>query len=213
MTEVVREHCRGCKAEADLDERGYIVEHDWMWVGLDPFPDVMLVRRDAVQEEYGAVPRGEGAFRCGGSGKRSIEFRDRNRESKSARIIAAVDRVKLDAEIAFDAWQEGRTDFNYDLMVGIALKEYGRRFPSSTKYKHYVTERLKGGAWSSYKVDVYCTFCRGIVMPHLNAAADPCRLERVVRHTTGCALLCLSGRREWAAPGTRGLIDEDRVFE
>lgn len=117
-----------------------------------------------------------------------------------------------DAAIAYDAWQEGRTGFDYAAFVALALAEYERRFPTHAPYKPFSTERCGGPDYKRHKMDVYCTFCRGLVGGRISMMANPAALPRVAKHTTGCALACLAGLREMQPPGTHGLVDEDRVF-
>ena len=191
ISEPVTEHCRVCEQPLKLertpgdyvkgDNAGYIEAHAAYWM------------------------------MCSGSGKRSKEFRDRNLAKKSARVIELVDQVKLDAEIAYDALQEDRAGFKYDVLLDIALREYQRRYPSPRKYKPYSTAMVRGGKYSTYKIDIYCTFCRGILVGAVHHASNPESIAKVNQHTMGCALLCLAGRREMISPEVRGLIDEDRA--
>ena len=118
----------------------------------------------------------------------------------------------IDAAIAYDAWLEGRGGFDFAALVALALAEYERRFPADAPYKPFATERCGGPDYKLHKMDVYCTFCRGLVAGRIPMMANPAALPRVTKHTTGCALACLAGLREMQAPGKRTLVDEDRVF-
>jgi len=120
--------------------------------------------------------------------------------------------VRDDAAIAYDAWLEGRVGFDFAAFVALALADYERRFPAHAPYKPFATERCGGPDYKHHKMDVYCTFCRGLVAGRISMMANPLALPRVAKHTTGCALACLAGLRTMQPPGTRGLVDEDRVF-
>jgi hypothetical protein len=119
--------------------------------------------------------------------------------------------LRADAAIAYDAWLVGRGGFEFERLVELALAEYTRRFPAHQPYRAFATERCGGPDYKRHKMDVYCTFCRGLLVGRLAMMANPSALARVTRHTTGCALACLAGFREMQKPGTRGLVDEDRV--
>jgi hypothetical protein len=116
-----------------------------------------------------------------------------------------------DAAIAYDAWQDRREGFDYAKLVAIALEHYAATFPRDCPYRTFFTERCGGGEWRNHKMDVYCTFCGGLLVARIGTAANPSALPKVVRHTTGCALACLAGLRDMVVPGTHGLIDEDRT--
>ena len=118
----------------------------------------------------------------------------------------------IDAAIAYDAWLEGRGGFDFPALVALALAEYERRFPLKAPYKPYATERCGGPDYKLHKMDVYCTFCRGLVAGRTSMMTNPAALPRVAKHTTGCALACLAGLRAMQPPGTHGLVDEDRAF-
>lgn len=117
-----------------------------------------------------------------------------------------------DAAIAYDAWLEGRSGFDFDTLVDAAIADYERRFPKHAPYRAFSTERCGGPDYKKHKMDVYCTFCRGLLVGRTPMAANPAAHARVTKHTTGCALACLAGIREMRPPGTRGLVDEDRAF-
>lgn len=119
-----------------------------------------------------------------------------------------------EAAVAYDAWQQGRTDlaFDYAAFVALALATYEARYPAPARaHRVFFTERCGGDDWKNHRMDVYCTFCGGLLLPRIMTSMSPASLPRVVRHTTGCALACLGGLRAMAPPGTRGLTDEDRV--
>lgn len=113
-----------------------------------------------------------------------------------------------DISIAFDAWLGERGGFDFEALVEHALLTYEQRFPGGASAR-FVTERCGGKDFKNHKMDVYCTFCRGLLVARISTMASPTSFARVMKHTTGCALACLAGRREMKAPGTRGLIDED----
>jgi hypothetical protein len=115
-----------------------------------------------------------------------------------------------DAAIAYDAWLDGRAGFDYERCIALALELYARRFPTHAPYRVFATERCGGPDYKKHKMDVYCTFCRGLLAGRLPMMAKPFAPPKVARHTTGCALACLANLREMKPPGTRGLIDEDR---
>lgn len=122
------------------------------------------------------------------------------------------DDAAPDAAIAYDAWLEGRDGFDFPALLSLALAEYERRFPEEAPYKPFSTVRCGGPDYKLHKMDVYCTFCRGLVAGRTSMMTNPAALPRVTKHTTGCALACLAGLREMREPGARGLVDEDRVF-
>lgn len=117
-----------------------------------------------------------------------------------------------DAAIAYDAWLEDRAGFDFATLVEAALTEYERRFPKHAPYRTFSTERCGGPDYTKHKMDVYCTFCRGLLVGRTPMAANPTAHARVTKHTTGCALACLAGIREMRSPDTRSLVDEDRAF-
>ncbi len=117
-----------------------------------------------------------------------------------------------DAAIAYDAWLDGREGFDYAALVELALDLYARRFPTQAPYRAFSTERCGGPDYKKHKMDVYCTFCRGLLAGRLPMMAKPVSHAKVTKHTTGCALACLANIREMKPPGTRGLIDEDRAL-
>ena len=225
MTEDITEHCRVCNEPCKLEftpgdygrKAGYIENHS---VRLYTSSGIEIDGHPRYETYYIATPITtassdvDRALKCSGSGKRSLEFRDGARKKKHDRVVELVDQVKLDAEIAYDAWQEQRSGFDYQLLVDIALRDYARRFPEETnrKLKVYNTAIIRSGRVSSYKMDVYCTFCAGLLTPQVSTASTPATHPKVVHHTTGCAILCLTGRREMVRPGERRLIDEDRTL-
>lgn len=199
MTEPVKEHCRECGELLELYEipgkkGGYIPEH----------------------HPPGASGSVASYLRCLGGGKRSREFADSKKTKKDRKHMAMLEHVREDVAIAFDAWEECRPGFKYDKLLELALTEYVRRYGKGSAGhltpKPWITERVRGGRYDSYKVDVYCTFCRGLLRGMFLHGGNPETIPNVIKHTTGCALLCLAGRREMKPPGTRGLIDEDRAF-
>jgi hypothetical protein len=117
-----------------------------------------------------------------------------------------------DAAVAYDAWLDGRDDFDYAALVAAALTGYEHRFPQQAPYRAFATQRCGGPDYKLHKMDVYCTFCRGLLVGRISMMASPAALPKVIRHTTGCALACLAGLREMQPPGTRGLVDEDRTL-
>ncbi|MEO6775357.1 MAG: hypothetical protein ABI467_20505 [Kofleriaceae bacterium] len=117
-----------------------------------------------------------------------------------------------DAAIAYDAWLLGRGGFDFAALVAQALLEYERRFSGHAPYRPFATVRCGGPDYKLHKMDVYCTFCRGLVAGRVSMMANPAALPRVVKHTTGCALACLAGLRVMQPPGARGLVDEDLAF-
>jgi len=116
-----------------------------------------------------------------------------------------------DAAVAYDAWLDGREGFDFAALVASALADYERRFPQHAPYKTFSTQRCGGPDYKLHKMDVYCTFCRGLLVGRIAMMANPAALPKVAKHTTGCALACLAGLREMRPPGTRGLVDEDRI--
>lgn len=117
-----------------------------------------------------------------------------------------------DAAIAYDAWLDGRPGFDYEGGIAVALALYTRRFPTHAPYRVFATERCGGPDYKKHKMDVYCTFCRGLLAGRLPMMAKPVSHPKVTKHTTGCALACLANLRAMRPPGTRGLIDEDRAL-
>lgn len=117
-----------------------------------------------------------------------------------------------DAAIAYDAYLTGRDGFDFAAFVEAALHRYAELYPALAPYRPYSTERCGGPDYRRHKMDIYCTFCRGLLVGRIAMAANPAALPRVTKHTTGCALACLAEIRAMAAPGTHGFIDEDRTF-
>lgn len=99
-----------------------------------------------------------------------------------------------------------------DHLVDLALKDYRRRFPQCSArnprpWLFYdgdpTTIKIKvgrDGKPKSERVDVYCTFCRILLVN--GAIWNHDYTERLRPHTTVCALKSLAGQLEPGAPGT-----------
>lgn len=224
MPDELKEHCRDCGTELPLDGK-YIVRHSI--VGIDRLDQVghsrnprleTVTQLDLMEVETTTIVRatyfGIG-FMCPGGGKRSREFKDQAKQTKYKKHNAKVAAAPNEASVAYDIWMEGR-EIDVEEFVKLALVEYKRLFSSSwqlqAKVHTYRTARTSGGDWRSHKMDVYCSFCGGLLAPRISTAANPEAFPKVKTHPVGCALLCLAGRREFMPPTHRGLIDEDREF-
>lgn len=207
------EHCRLCDTELPLTKDGYIVRHT-------------ITHREGGSVGHARAPLETGGLvgpvelrydlvgtRCDGSEKRSREWKEAALAKKWRKHNERIANVPHDASVAYDAWAEGRP-INVDKFVQLAATEYKRKFGALglSEVKTYVTARSSGGDWKNHRMDVYCTFCRGLLMSRISTAANPGAFKKVQEHPIGCALLCLAGRREFMPPDHRGLIDEDRAF-
>lgn len=215
------EHCRECDIEFTLTDLGYIPDHCVRKLyGIVDRDTKQLLRNDQVVYDEDDEPvngvysyRCElgGTNRCSGSGKRSREFRTRAREDKEKKQRDKAAAWKDDAAIAYDAFMEGRQGFKYDKLINLALEIYRIEYPKESipayglhPWVHHTTSYGRG----SYKKDVYCRFCRGLIVGKLPNIAN-CATPRVVHHTTACALQCLAGMRKMMPPDHKGFIDED----
>lgn len=212
MTETnTKERCKQCDTYFDLvsidgKQGGYIPEHPYARDHGRVNELVMEIPWPANQ------PRGV-ALRCAGSLKRSKEYAIRKRSDKDHRHNQIVASVIEDASIAYDAWMSGRrTEFKFDYLLELAIKEYRRKFDVRGPVSVVQTERCGGQDWRNFKKDVYCLFCGGLVIARLSATAPPDDLPRVKEHAMQCALLCLAGRKQMMPRGHKCLIDEDRAF-
>jgi len=202
-----KERCKYCDKMFELVELpgkkgGYIPEH--------PMPNAMVVPPYSADDIR--VTTAEVFIRCLGGGKRSIEFAERAKANKNVRHHKRVAEIREDVQIAYDAWCEGRTDFDYAEMLELALKEYRLKYDVRGPVSTIRTIRCSGGDWRNFKKDVYCVFCGGLLIARIMVEANPTIDPRVTKHVTGCAMLCLAGRREMMPPDHKGLIDEDKAF-
>lgn len=101
-------------------------------------------------------------------------------------------------------------DGHIDDLVQIALQDYRLRFPSCPARQTWLfydgnpaTKRIRG---TPERVDVYCTFCRVLLVN--SAVWDNDYTAQLRHHTTICALRCLAGQMEPGAPGTYRLPTE-----
>lgn len=124
------------------------------------------------------------------------------------------DLSQEDYSIAYDAWLDGRAfdgrmTYNFEALVEQALLAYDERHPGAASAPFF-SKRCGGKDYANHKMDVYCTFCRGLLVSRIPMAASPTANPRVKKHTTGCALACLAGRRAMKSPSAPvGLTDED----
>ena len=129
-------------------------------------------------------------------------------------IAQQIERARPEAEKLLrlpvqDAADSG-SDF-VDTLVDLALKDYRRRFPecSARNPRPWLfydgdpsTTKIKvgrDGKPKSDRVDVYCTFCRAILVNDAIWGHD--YTNRLRPHTTVCALKSLAGQMEPGAPG------------
>ena len=202
------ERCRECKNWLPLDDKQYVVSHRVVYANGAPTVTPMRDITDSIRYDMNGYP-------CIGGQKRSLEWKIRAFEKRWAGHDAAVREVALDAGVAYDALMDGKP-VDVERYLKLAIDEYKRRHGATwlnrTGPKHFVTSRCVGGDWKNHKMDVYCTLCRGLLMPRISTAANPDAFPKVKRHAFECALLCLSGRQEYMPPEHRGLILADRAF-
>lgn len=129
-----------------------------------------------------------------------------------------VERARETARARLAAIEAGTTTVSdCDDMVQVALQDYRLRFPGSKATNAWLyydgdptTKVIRG---KPERVDVYCTFCRVMLVSNAvyefelvdrerrSSAADTYDL-RLRPHTTLCALKCLARVLEPGAPGS-----------
>lgn len=118
-----------------------------------------------------------------------------------------VARARPHALIALDLVSRGRAsprDQEVCDLVKIALQDYRLRYPSCPATAPWLfydgnpaTKRIRG---TPERVDVYCLFCRGLIVNGAIWQHD--YTDQLRPHTTRCALRSLAGLMEPGAPGT-----------
>ena len=107
-------------------------------------------------------------------------------------------------------------DPGIETSVRLALLDYRLRYPACRATSAWLfydgnreTKRIRG---TPERVDVYCLFCRVLLVN--NAVWQLDYTDRVLSHTTICALSSLAGRMIPGAPGTYRLpsdLSEDNM--
>lgn len=132
-------------------------------------------------------------------------------KKRDARVKAEADKVLRQvaaAEVLCDlnAGRGSIGDARAAKLVEDALTDYRKRFPSCPARRprpwlfydgNPSTKRIRG---TPDRVDVYCTFCRVLLVNRAVWQRD--YTDELRYHTTICALRCLAGQMEPGAPGT-----------
>lgn len=212
MTEPVKERCRECQTPLPLTKDGFVIVHTRV-SAREALNGAVGHARAPLEDITGELRYDLHGYRCNGSKKRSLEWKERAYQAKWRKHTERIESAPNEASVAYDAWASGYP-IDVDKFVKLALVEYRRKFGDCglSHLKLYATARSVGGDWKNHRMDVYCTFCRGLLMPRISTAANPAAFKKVQEHPIGCALLCLAGRQEFMPPDHRGLILEDRAF-
>lgn len=203
------QHCKTCGEVQNTDRRGRIEEHQ---VDEHRVDLLMVIRTGNIAEAE--------TFRtvCAGSGKPSREWAKIKRDLAHKRMIEREEEAKPDILIALDAWlgdNKHSGAFKYDKILAMAIAKHKRMFtwPFRAGNKLVRTEAIHDRGRSKYKMDVYCRFCGGLLLPMVSSAMGNLdNNRRVISHTMRCALECMAGLREMKGNDHKGLIDEDRAF-
>lgn len=204
------QHCKTCGRSGAVDNKGRIEAHATSTYQVDLSA---VIRRGGEMVEAELV-----AITCPGSGKPSREWAKIKRDLAHKRMIEREEEAKPDILIALDAWLSGdkhSAAFKFDKILAMALAKHKRLFmwPFRAGNKLVRTEAIHDRGSSKYKMDVYCRFCGGLLLPMVSSAlGDLDKNRRVVAHTMRCALECMAGLREMKGNDHKGLIDEDRAF-
>lgn len=98
-------------------------------------------------------------------------------------------------------------------LIDVALRDYAARFACSAASRptqpwlfYDGNPDTVGIPDDAERVDVYCVFCRVMLVNGANLKVD--YTAQVSKHTTQCALMCLAKRMEPGAPGTYRLPEE-----
>lgn len=137
------------------------------------------------------------------------------RKNRDARVKAEADKVLRQvaaSEVLHDlnAGRGSIGDARAAKLVEAALADYRKRFPSCPARQTWLfydgnpaTKRIRG---TPDRVDVYCTFCRVLLVNRAVWQRD--YTDELSYHTTICALRCLAGQMDPGAPGTYRLPTE-----
>lgn len=125
-------------------------------------------------------------------------------------------RVTVAQAIAVDAVRDPETYKNkIPELVGLSLIDYYIRFPDGGKptspwlfYDGNPKSKTISRKIKPDRVDVYCLFCRVMLVTDANMDFDYSHRIDVRNHTTNCALRCLARLMEPGAPYTYRLPEE-----
>lgn len=185
--------CRICHRVRSVDLKGRVDEH----------PNGGTIEVEGARHE----------IMCDGGGKTSAEQHLKNRTERNAALARKVDRNRADAAVAMDAVLVGNDAFDreeIERLIKLALVDYRLKMPKSRATnlwfffdgKHDQKRRVR----LRDRVDVYCTFCRCLLVSRAQHGYD--YSTQVRHHTKPCALAHLAGLRTPAPPGTVRLPEE-----
>lgn len=175
--------CQRCKLEQELNAAGRIFEHDKPLTGTGD-------RR---------------RYRCTGSGLRSDEDCEPDRQKARAERRAAAERVRHEALVMLDALQLDHATVDEDKIVAYRKHAFALY---RILYLRSQPDRsgIKWRGREDRQVDLFCVFCGDLVAtfpkPWWQGASEPKNWNPVQKHVSICALQFLGGLRVPPPPGT-----------
>lgn len=223
--------CPKCGWSHAVDKKDRMLEHERANGWSSQFY-VNGVARDAPLErpQGPRLERVESIESCNGVGKYSLEQAAIRRSKRSNAKQLLVDHVRPEALVALDAHYHGREDFvvQYGDFLRLALTDYKLRYPQARPRHAFVSvERGRPRSRGLYYIgcDIYCTFCRELLLANIQNASSLTSYEAGHQHTFGivhpvvakhcvpCLLTHLAGVAIPRAPDDRQLPAEARGEE